>query len=152
MLKRHQACIDLEHNCLRIQGREIPFLPEHELPNNARHVEEVAEELGEKSGSGGMLIPGSLTGSGSVNPNANAGVAGGATGGGNQGRFPGGGAALGGGGPSARAGTPQITAARFSESDILAVSPACIPLPFKSFVISLANRFVHPLLLLTPRL
>jgi DNA damage-inducible protein 1 len=36
MLKAHQACIDLEKNVLRIQGREVSFLPEHELPENAR--------------------------------------------------------------------------------------------------------------------
>lgn len=35
MLKAHQACIDLEKNVLRIQGREVKFLPEHELPKNA---------------------------------------------------------------------------------------------------------------------
>ena len=45
MLKRHQACIDLEKNCLRIQGREIPFLAEHELPSKARGMEELAGEL-----------------------------------------------------------------------------------------------------------
>lgn len=37
MLKAHQACIDLEKNVLRIQGREVPFLPEHELPDKARN-------------------------------------------------------------------------------------------------------------------
>ncbi|KZT42950.1 hypothetical protein SISSUDRAFT_798445 [Sistotremastrum suecicum HHB10207 ss-3] len=36
MLKAHQACIDLEKGCLRIQGREIKFLAEHELPAKAR--------------------------------------------------------------------------------------------------------------------
>jgi DNA damage-inducible protein 1 len=36
MLKAHQACIDLERNCLRIQGQEIRFLSEHELPDKAR--------------------------------------------------------------------------------------------------------------------
>ena len=36
MLKAHQACIDLEKNVLRIQGREVTFLNEHELPHNAR--------------------------------------------------------------------------------------------------------------------
>jgi DNA damage-inducible protein 1 len=45
MLKRHQACIDLEKNCLRIQGREIRFLAEHELPSKAHQAEELAEEL-----------------------------------------------------------------------------------------------------------
>lgn len=33
MLKAHQACIDLEKNVLRIRGREVGFLPEHEIPN-----------------------------------------------------------------------------------------------------------------------
>jgi DNA damage-inducible protein 1 len=36
MLKAHQACIDLERNVLRIQGREVKFLSEHELPDKAR--------------------------------------------------------------------------------------------------------------------
>ncbi|KAG6897183.1 hypothetical protein C0992_003572 [Termitomyces sp. T32_za158] len=36
MLKAHQACIDLSKNVLRIQGREVEFLPEHELPEMAR--------------------------------------------------------------------------------------------------------------------
>ncbi|KAG6334101.1 hypothetical protein ID866_4993 [Astraeus odoratus] len=39
MLKAHQACIDLEKNVLRIQQREVPFLPEHELPEKAREME-----------------------------------------------------------------------------------------------------------------
>jgi DNA damage-inducible protein 1 len=36
MLKAHQACIDLEKNVLRIQGREVSFLSEHELPEKTR--------------------------------------------------------------------------------------------------------------------
>ncbi|KAG6900435.1 hypothetical protein C0993_010823 [Termitomyces sp. T159_Od127] len=36
MLRAHQACIDLSKNVLRIQGREVEFLPEHELPERAR--------------------------------------------------------------------------------------------------------------------
>lgn len=36
MLKGHRACIDLDKNVLRIQGREVPFLSEHELPEKAR--------------------------------------------------------------------------------------------------------------------
>jgi DNA damage-inducible protein 1 len=36
VLKRHQAIIDLQKNCLRINGEEIPFLAEHELPNQMR--------------------------------------------------------------------------------------------------------------------
>ena len=39
MLKAHQACIDLEKNCLRINGREIRFLSEHELPDKAKTFE-----------------------------------------------------------------------------------------------------------------
>lgn len=39
MLKAHQACIDLEKNVLRIQGREVKFLAEHELPDKARILE-----------------------------------------------------------------------------------------------------------------
>ena len=36
MLKAHQACIDLQKGVLRIQGREVRFLSEHELPEKAR--------------------------------------------------------------------------------------------------------------------
>ncbi|TPX40576.1 hypothetical protein SeMB42_g04236 [Synchytrium endobioticum] len=36
MLKRHQACIDLRHNVLRINEENIAFLAEHELPAQAR--------------------------------------------------------------------------------------------------------------------
>lgn len=39
MLKRHQATIDLARDALIIQGRELPFLPEHEVPK-AGHEEE----------------------------------------------------------------------------------------------------------------
>lgn len=39
MLKAHQACIDLEKGVLRIQGREVRFLAEHELPEKARVLE-----------------------------------------------------------------------------------------------------------------
>ena len=42
MLKAHQACIDLEKNVLRIQGREVSFLSEHELPEKTR-VDELLE-------------------------------------------------------------------------------------------------------------
>lgn len=43
MLKAHQACIDLEKNVLRIQGREVSFLSEHELPEKSRVDEEILE-------------------------------------------------------------------------------------------------------------
>ncbi|CEQ39200.1 SPOSA6832_00692 [Sporobolomyces salmonicolor] len=40
MLKRHQASIDLLQDALIIQGRKIPFLPEHEIPKGEfREVE-----------------------------------------------------------------------------------------------------------------
>jgi len=43
MLKAHQACIDLEKGVLRIQGREVRFLSEHELPEKARDPLDPAE-------------------------------------------------------------------------------------------------------------
>ncbi|CAG8538009.1 7893_t:CDS:10 [Ambispora leptoticha] len=43
MLKRHQACIDLKRNVLIINEKEVPFLPEHELPESAR-MDEIADE------------------------------------------------------------------------------------------------------------
>jgi len=46
MLKRYQACIDLEKNVLRIQGREVRFLSEHELPKNALEEELEVDENG----------------------------------------------------------------------------------------------------------
>ena len=36
MLKTNQACIDFEKNVLRIRGREVKFLDEHELPEKVR--------------------------------------------------------------------------------------------------------------------
>lgn len=46
MLKRYQACIDLERNVLRIQGREVRFLSEHELPRDALGEEVEVDENG----------------------------------------------------------------------------------------------------------
>jgi len=43
MLKAHQACIDLEKNVLRIQTREVSFLSEHELPDQARIMDSGVE-------------------------------------------------------------------------------------------------------------
>jgi DNA damage-inducible protein 1 len=45
MLKAHQAIIDLKKNCMIIQGREVQFLPEHELPDKGDDIptdEEIA--------------------------------------------------------------------------------------------------------------
>jgi len=49
MLKAHQACIDLEKNVLRIQGREVRFLSEHELPDKARDPEPEPSDAGPSS-------------------------------------------------------------------------------------------------------
>ncbi|KAM6496159.1 hypothetical protein JOM56_008865 [Amanita muscaria] len=45
MLKAHQACVDLQKNVLRIQGREVRFLSEHELPDKAREPNWQDQEL-----------------------------------------------------------------------------------------------------------
>ena len=53
MLKAHQACIDLEKGVLRIQGREVSFLPEHELPAKARMSEQgLHPDIGSTSAAG----------------------------------------------------------------------------------------------------
>ncbi|POW06708.1 hypothetical protein PSHT_10253 [Puccinia striiformis] len=44
MLKRHQAIIDLSKNALIIQGKEVRFLSEHELPDKAKDGDEEVEE------------------------------------------------------------------------------------------------------------
>jgi DNA damage-inducible protein 1 len=50
MLKAHQACIDLEKNVLRIRGREVPFLSEHELPVHGKQWEEKdSQNVGQNS-------------------------------------------------------------------------------------------------------
>ena len=53
-LKTHQACIDLEKNVLRIRGREVEFLAEHELPKKVRmpEVDQDRESGSQISGSG----------------------------------------------------------------------------------------------------
>lgn len=131
MLKRHQACIDLEKNCLRIQGREIRFLSEHELPAQARHVAELAGELDNASAAG--LPPGGVATSQPHAATAGAGAPSGSTGSSasTAGRFPGSGQALGSTGavassPTANAGptTSSIgtSGASFPEADLQAVS------------------------------
>lgn len=49
MLKRHQMCIDLKENCLRVQDARIEFLPEHQLPK-------MMEEEPKVEGPGGTTI------------------------------------------------------------------------------------------------
>jgi DNA damage-inducible protein 1 len=44
MLKRYQASIDLAKNVLIIQGREVRFLSEHELPSSAAEEELEVDE------------------------------------------------------------------------------------------------------------
>jgi DNA damage-inducible protein 1 len=58
MLKKHQMCIDLNQNCLRVQDITIPFLPEHEIP---KMMEEVLENEPKVAGPGGATI-GATTG------------------------------------------------------------------------------------------
>lgn len=53
MLMAHQACIDLEKNVLRIRGREMRFLAEHELPEKAKSWMALSSEgKASRSGSG----------------------------------------------------------------------------------------------------
>ncbi|RXW25737.1 hypothetical protein EST38_g24 [Candolleomyces aberdarensis] len=112
MLKAHQACIDLEKNCLRIQGREIRFLSEHELPAKAREMENAGEE-------------GSSQQQGSSSSNAAASSSTPAPAGG-QSSFPGGGRTLGSppvdspgaGRPAGRQPQASRPASRFREEDV----------------------------------
>ena len=52
--KRHQCCIDLSTNTLRVNSTEIPFLSEHELPESVRREGEqaVAGEMGDAATQG----------------------------------------------------------------------------------------------------
>lgn len=63
MLKAHQACIDLEKNVLRIGGREVKFLSEHELSENARLFQNPPNELIESSSAGLSAAGGSSSSS-----------------------------------------------------------------------------------------
>jgi DNA damage-inducible protein 1 len=53
MLKRHQACIDLGKDKLIIQGDEIPFLGEADIPKD---MEEALEQEPKVAGPGGTTI------------------------------------------------------------------------------------------------
>ncbi|KAF9584451.1 DNA damage-inducible protein 1 [Lunasporangiospora selenospora] len=57
MLKRHQACIDLKKDCLVINGTEIRFLSEHELPSSARETAELTSEEMELINKGASSSP-----------------------------------------------------------------------------------------------
>jgi DNA damage-inducible protein 1 len=66
MLKRHQMCIDLKKNCLRIESDEISFLGESELPKMMEEVLEKEPKVEGPSGSTigtetGTIMPGSST-------------------------------------------------------------------------------------------
>lgn len=114
MLKRHQACIDLEKNCLRIQGREIRFLAEHELPSKAHQAEELAEELEAAS-----VKPGAK----GIAPTAPHPIPSSSSSGAPKQAFPGAGQSLG-APPSLASSAPASTneASPFPETDIQAVS------------------------------
>jgi DNA damage-inducible protein 1 len=101
MLKAHQACIDLKKNVLRIQDREVRFLPEHELPDNARISE------------AGLEVVGPSTHSSAAGPSSSAPP----SSHGGQPSFPGAGHTLGtpvAGHPAPTQGTPS----RYAEKDI----------------------------------
>lgn len=55
MLKRHQACIDLSKDKLVIQGVEVPFLGEADIPKN---MEEERADEPKVAGPGGTTIGG----------------------------------------------------------------------------------------------
>lgn len=72
MLKAHQACIDLQKDVLRIQGREVHFLAEHELPDKARIFEasdgqpDSASAAGPSSAGAGPQPPSQFPGAGNT--------------------------------------------------------------------------------------
>lgn len=56
MLKRHQACIDLSTNTLRIGEQGVPFLGEHELPLSAKEEAAGVGQTQTVSGPGGAKL------------------------------------------------------------------------------------------------
>ena len=75
MLKRHQCCIDLKENVLRLGTIEksVPFLGEHELPSFAKaHGEE--EEAAKDASAGASAADGGAGGSSGGAPTAGAGA------------------------------------------------------------------------------
>lgn len=61
MLKRHQCCIDLEKNELRVGsiGKSVPFLGEHALPAAAKAIDEA--EARNRAADGAGAAPGPVT-------------------------------------------------------------------------------------------
>jgi hypothetical protein len=64
-LKHHQACIDLEKNVLRIQGEEIPFLAEKDLPKQSEELTEDEKRL-MQGGGAAIAAPSSSSSSSSA--------------------------------------------------------------------------------------
>jgi DNA damage-inducible protein 1 len=54
MIKKHQMCIDLKENVLRIQAEKIPFLPESEIPKQLQ--EHMLEDEPKIYGPDGMKV------------------------------------------------------------------------------------------------
>lgn len=118
MLKAHQACIDLQKNVLRIQGREIPFLAEHELPDKARMEVHAEDELQTPQPSG----PSSSSSAPSQGGHRPSGSMGGRPSRGGAPQFPGSGSTLG-SAPASRSGqvprpAPPQQASQFPENDV----------------------------------
>jgi len=67
MLKRHQACIDLRKDALVINGKEIRFLAEHELPEREPEREDIGENLHSIASSSNTKSP-SISSSTVANP------------------------------------------------------------------------------------
>jgi DNA damage-inducible protein 1 len=107
MLKAHQACIDLEKSVLRIQGREVSFLSEHELPEKARMIES------------GVDDPSASTSGSSSNASQPARTSGSRSAGNSGSSFPGGGNTLGSAPSASRAPTrPAAAQSRHPDSAI----------------------------------
>ncbi|ODO07623.1 DNA damage-inducible protein 1 [Cryptococcus wingfieldii CBS 7118] len=72
MLKRHQCCIDLPKNCLRVGDVEVPFLAEHELPSEKKREEDrkVAEDMRDAAAMGKKVEATSSAAAGSSFPGA----------------------------------------------------------------------------------
>lgn len=110
MLKAHQAIIDLQKGVLRIQGREVSFLSEHELPEKARILEAgVDADSSLPSPQPASALLGALSSRGGSSTSQNPGSSGA--------RFPGGGHTL---SSVPAAGAPRA-GSRYPESDVQAL-------------------------------